>query len=156
MFPIGEAHFKTYCEKYQLPYSDYRDMVYKSHGHAQQYMKIVIKELKKPASKSHFYMVTFTLKPDAVQNADTARAFIRGTAERKALGIIECHIVEELTKAGVPHWHMAIATDRPLARNRFQYYEKKFGSIDLSVTKNKTLTEALNYMSKAGETEQLV
>lgn len=101
--------------------------------------------------KSYKYMITFTLKPDAEDDHEKAEFYIKEQVNRDALGILQYYYVKELTKAGVPHWHVAMSTTKPFKRNRLQYYEKKFGSVDVSRTKGQTIQEALNYMSKEGQ-----
>lgn len=94
------------------------------------------------------YLVTFTLAPDNVSKADEAEQYIRNQPNRSMLGIQYYAYVREQHKSGVPHWHSVVVTDRPLKRNRFQYYEKLYGKIDCSRTKGQTHQEALNYISK--------
>lgn len=98
--------------------------------------------------KKYIYMLTFTLKPEAVGKAKEAEDFVRAQADRKALGITSYSYVKELTKAGVPHFHAVIETEIPLKKNRFQYYEKIYGKVDFSRTKGQTNQEALEYISK--------
>lgn len=100
------------------------------------------------AKDTYKYLVTFTLKPDAVEDADKAELYIHSQADREMLKICAMSYVKELTKAGVPHFHAVIETSKPLKRNRFQYYEKLFGHVDISRTKGQTTQEALNYISK--------
>lgn len=104
--------------------------------------------------KSYRYLMTFTLKPSLHGDNDSyeqAEKYIKDQVHREALGILEYYYIKELTKKGTPHWHVAISTSKPLKKNRVQYYEKKFGHVDLSRTKGQTLQEALNYMSKEGQ-----
>lgn len=107
--------------------------------------------------KFYFYLVTFTLKPTSLQQADLAEAYIRAQfTDRPALQVVEAHYVRELTKNGVPHWHVAVKTTKPLAKDRFNYYENLFGQTDVSKNKHKNLNDALNYISKSGTPTKLV
>lgn len=129
---------------------DYQQLV--REGHALTFMKDhvlpILRKPKKPVSKSYRYMVTFTLTPKQADKAEEAEAMIRAIADREALHIERFYLVKEHTKAGVPHWHAAVETTKALSRNRFQYYEALYGHVNLSVTKAKSIAEALNYMSK--------
>ena len=104
--------------------------------------------------KSYIYMVTFTLKP-SFEDFEKAENYIKDQVNRDSLGIVNMWYVKELTKAGRPHWHACLITSKTLKRNRFQYYEKLFGHVDVSRTKGQTPQEALNYMAKDGQPIQL-
>lgn len=111
---------------------------------------------RKPA-KTHRYLITFTLKPDAVNKSKEAEDYVVSQAKRQnALGINQMHYVVEKTKQGVPHFHVVLETDTPLKKNRFQYYEKLFGHVDISKTKGTTIDEGLNYISKESKPIKLV
>lgn len=102
-------------------------------------------------------MLTFTLKPEAVSKAKEAEKWIIKQAERKqTLGIKNMHMVQELTEKGVPHWHVVIETSKPMKADRFHYYRKIYGFVDVSRTKAQTTQEALNYISKHNEPVQLL
>lgn len=99
--------------------------------------------------KRYRYMLTFTLKPNALNQADDAEKWIRQQAERKeTLSLAYYAISKEHTKKGVPHWHVVVEALKPLKKDRFHYYTKKYGFIDFSRTKAQTTQEALNYISK--------
>lgn len=106
------------------------------------------------ASKQHKYnyMVTFTIDPTKNKIDDlleeTIEQYICNQSHRDALKITYFAYVKEYTKKGVAHWHAVITTTKPLAKNRFQFYEKLYGSVDISKTKVTTTQEALNYISK--------
>ncbi len=93
--------------------------------------------------------MTFTLKKGVeLPEKDIEKYIISQFTERPALCVKEAHIVKEYTKANVPHWHIAVKTTKFLAKNRFNYYEKKFGMIDISKSTNKSLQESINYINK--------
>lgn len=106
----------------------------------------------KGLKRKFIYLLTFTLRPDKQSSefSEKAEEYIRDISKRDALGIKYLAFVREHTEKGVPHWHVCIETKTALKRNRFQYYEKLYGFIDISRTKGQTTQEALNYMSKEG------
>lgn len=108
-------------------------------------------------AKKYYYLVTFTLKPEAVGDSLGAEDYIRKQfTQRKALGVQEAYMVKEQTKNDTDHWHVAVCTDKPLAKNRFSYYTKLYGFIDISKNIEKTLTNALEYISKSNTPCKLV
>lgn len=111
----------------------------------------VVRQIKQrnKIKKAYYYMLTFTLKPSIpLEETDSIESYIKQQLLRPPLQIEESHIVRELTKCGVPHWHVAIKTGIFLKKNRFNYYIKKYGNIDISKNKGQTLNEMINYMSK--------
>lgn len=112
------------------------------------------KETEKPA---YFYLVTFTLKPSiSSSDYDNIEAYIRKQfVDRPSLGVKEAHLVRELTKLNIPHWHVSVQTDRPLKKDRFHYYTKLYGQIDISKNKAQNLQDGLNYISKSNTPEKL-
>jgi len=107
--------------------------------------------IKKAKLKRYIYLVTFTLKPDAINEAAKAEQYVIQQVARSALHLVSFVYVKELTKQGVPHWHCVVETTEPLKKNRFAYYEKLYGHVDLSRTKGQTTHEALAYISKDGD-----
>lgn len=113
--------------------------------------------LKTMDQKYHYYMVTFTLKDEMKEEYDSAESYISSQfTSRPALSIVEAHISQEFTKKGVHHWHVAVKTKKPLCKNRFNYYQKIYGNIDISKTKCQNLQESLNYISKDIIPKQLI
>lgn len=107
--------------------------------------------------KVYRYLLTFTLKPEAVSKSEQAQAWLYKQAERRdTLGIRRMFIARETTKKNVPHWHVAIETSKPLKADRFHYYRSLYGYVDLSRTKAQTIQEALNYISKESVPVELV
>lgn len=115
-----------------------------------QYLKELWK-LVDSLEKTYIYMITFTLRREMASEEEHAEEFIRRQAQRSALGLLSFVYVKEYTKKGVAHWHVVVETTKPLKKNRFDYYTKKFGSIDLSRTKGTNTQEALQYISKESE-----
>lgn len=106
---------------------------------------------------NYCYLVTFTLRPEAVGNADEAEIYIKKQfTTRPSLQVREAHVVRELTKLQVPHWHVSVRTRIPLKKDRFQYYEKLYGRVDISKNKAQNLEDGLNYISKSNTPEKLV
>lgn len=107
--------------------------------------------------KAYRYLLTFTLKPEAVSKSEQAQAWLYKQAERRdTLGIRLMFIARETTKKNVPHWHVVIETSKPLKADRFHYYRSLYGYVDLSRTKAQTIQEALNYISKESAPVKLV
>lgn len=111
------------------------------------------RQLKDKEKKKYIYMLTFTLRDK--EDYAKAREYIYRQHLREQLKVMSYYVVEELTKKGMPHFHVAIQTEKPLKKNRFNYYSKLYGNIDLSRTKGQTVDSVLNYMSKCNEPEQL-
>ncbi len=108
-----------------------------------------LKKIRREEKKLYFYLVTFTLKPSVNNTDDKIGLYIRKQfEERPPLQIIEAYMVEEKTQNNIPHWHVAVSTNKPLKKDRFNYYIKKYGNIDISKTKAQTLLESINYISK--------
>lgn len=110
--------------------------------------KIILKD------KCYRYLLTFTLSPklnideDPKDLEEIVEAFIEDQSKRGALCITYFAYAKEYTKAGQAHWHVAIETSKCLKKNRFQYYTKTYGNLDISKTKGTSIQEALNYISK--------
>lgn len=114
-------------------------------------------EYWKNLPKKYIYMLTFTLAPQHLDKYKLAESYIVNQAKRKeTLGIKEMHYVYETTKAGNPHWHVAIETSIPLKKNRFSQYIKNYGHIDLSRTKGQIIKTVLKYINKTNSSTQLV
>lgn len=112
-------------------------------------------EKKELIKKSYFYLITFTVKP-SFTDYDTVRDFVKSQAQRKALKFKQFYFSEEKHKSGVPHWHCAVQTEKPLKRDRFNFYVRKYGHVDVSRTNVQTIQESLNYISKDTEPERLL
>lgn len=105
-------------------------------------------------AKKYLYLITFTLRDPL--NSDKAEEYIRDQVNRSHLDLTRWIMAKEHTKKGVPHWHCAVEARKPIKKNRFQYYEKLYGFIDVSRTKGQTLDEALQYISKESVPEILL
>lgn len=117
-------------------------------------------QLLSKSRQRYVYLVTFTLKPELHDNQDSikaARQYISSLPDRKGLFIVKSEWREELTKKGVPHWHLACLVSQPLAKSRFIWWTSKYGFVDVSKTKDKSLTtseayqKALEYTVKEDE-----
>lgn len=103
------------------------------------------------APRKYIYLVTFTLRPehhDSTVIHDMAQQHIEGIAKRDALLLEYFSYSKEHTKAGVPHWHAVLVSKNSIKKNRFQYYEKLFGNVDISRTKGQSHQPAIDYISK--------
>lgn len=108
--------------------------------------------------KDYRYLVTFTLDTKkTLPEDDVVEGYIISQfVDRDALKVIEAHIVKEKTQQNISHWHVAVSTAKCLKKDRFNYYIKKYGNIDISGTKAQTLNEALNYINKDNTSKQIV
>lgn len=100
-----------------------------------------------PSSKKYVYLVTFT-KRNPEDNDDVIEQYIVKQFKRKPLKVTEAHIAKEQTKQGVSHWHVAVETERALKKDRFNYYLKKYGFVDINKNKEQNIETTLNYISK--------
>lgn len=124
------------------------------------------KEFKKYRdSKRYFYLVTFTLnekyhklynKNISEERAVEIESYICSQFQREPLQVQQAHIVREKTKKGLYHWHVSVETSKYLAKNRFNYYIKTIGFVDISKSKCQTIHESLNYINKSGTSKQIV
>ncbi len=96
------------------------------------------------------YMITFTLRPDIPYKEieDSIEQYIVRQFKRAPLQILRSHYVKEYTKAGVPHWHVAVETTKCLKTDRFNYYKKLYGHVDISASRHKNYDILLNYLAK--------
>ncbi len=110
------------------------------------------KEMRNRNIKTYYYLVTFTISPDIEDNQiDDIQSYIISQFEnRPALHICEAYICKEYTKELRPHWHVAVSTHKSLKKDRFNWYQKKYGFVDVSKSKIKSLDESINYIAKEG------
>ncbi len=107
-------------------------------------------------SKRYFYLMTFTLrdyKPD-IHDHTIIQRYIISRLQRSALQIVKSSLVMELTKKGVPHWHVAVISKKFISKDRFKYYTKKFGFVDISKNHSQNWDTMYKYIKK--ETEPIV
>lgn len=120
----------------------------------------LVKQIK--GEKTYYrYMLTFTLDPKKNQFTDSfftkVESYIVKQLHRKPLGIIKAYLIREGGDNDKHvHWHSAVLTDKPLKADRFNYYKKLYGNLDLSRTKAQNLEETLNYMSKQAIPKQII
>lgn len=111
---------------------------------------------KEIQNRKYIYMLTFTVsetlhKKISEELADEIEEYLRAIEKRKSvLKIIKFSLVREYHKNGRPHWHALIETLKCLKKDRFNYYIKKYGFIDISRNKAQTDTEIINYLHKSG------
>lgn len=106
----------------------------------------------------YYYLVTFNLakKPDATELAKIKKYIVDQFTDRPALQITRAVLVMEYTKAGVEHFHVSCSSKKPLSKDRFNYFTKLYGFVDISKNKTKNLNDGLNYITKVGTPEILV
>jgi len=133
----------------------YYDVVH--HNEQKLFHKIFLKQLKETEVKTYEYMITFTLKADhPIHKIQKIENYIVRQVCRPALQILEAWIVKEKTKQNRDHWHLSVKSKKFISRNRFNYYEKLYGYVDISKSTDKSLQESINYMSKCNIPYQLV
>lgn len=124
-------------------------------------VKLFQKQLKKYVDfvqrKSYYYLITWTINKNICTKSESdVDAYIRDQHRRAPLQITSAYLCKEYTKKGVPHWHSSVITKTPLKKDRFNYYRKTIGNIDISKTKHNSNLESLNYISKSTIPEQLI
>lgn len=114
------------------------------------YAMAYLKHHKQKATAKHYrYLITFTLdpkkKPDVVKAKDWILRNVVNTLHKPE----EVYYSEELTKKGVPHWHVVGSYSKSLKKSLFKYYLTKYGNIDFSRTlKGEGLKSGLSYLQK--------
>lgn len=46
------------------------------------------------------------------------------------------------------HWHVVLLRQRKFKYNEFNYYKRKFGNLDISLSKTESIEDGLKYISK--------
>jgi hypothetical protein len=107
------------------------------------------KYLESLDKKFYYYMITFTIRDEHDSIHETIEDYIKSQfTDRPALGIVEATLGMELTKRGIHHWHVVVKSTKHIAKDRFQYYEKLYGKVDISKNYSQNLNDGLNYISK--------
>ncbi len=116
------------------------------------------RQVKDRELKYYYYLITFTLKPEIKTDIEKIKIkkFILEQCRRPALHIVEAEYVEELTANGVEHWHIAVKSKKFIAKNRFNYYEKNYGHVDISKSTINSMSESLNYINKVTKSTKLI
>lgn len=112
-----------------------------------------VKAMKAREKKKHpnLYMLTLTLRDcvvDALEVREPVQQYITQLLERDGLRMTRLEYCVELTKAGIPHWHVLIETTISLNKRHFEQYQKQFGNFDLSLSNSKKAKHIENYMLK--------
>lgn len=108
-------------------------------------------ELVHGSGRGYRYLITFTQDPKKSGHKSTKALYdyIFKQFKREPLGVKQAWIVQEgNAKDKHIHWHVAVETTKALKKDRFNYYMKKYGNIDISKTNANTLEHALEYISK--------
>lgn len=99
--------------------------------------------------KKYYYLVTFTInRKICVKSDDDIEKYIIKQVKREPLKIQKAYMVREGGTKKHTHWHVALYTTKSLKKDRFHYYIKTIGNIDISKTNQDSLEEAINYISK--------
>ncbi len=105
--------------------------------------------------RNYVYLCTFTKSPDNKTSDEKIEAYIIKQFKRPPLKVVEAHIVKEFTKNNVAHWHVAVETEKPLKKDRFNYYTKIHGFVDINKNMVTNIDTTLNYISKSGTPSQI-
>lgn len=144
---------ETQEEKTQI----YLKEVYEKGVHEQ--FKLAIKyNLKKrdKQNKKYYYLITFTLKPDVDVVDIIIENYIIQRLKRKALNIIKCGFVKEYTKNGVAHWHAAVISTKYISKDRFKYYEKLYGIVDIDKNYSQNYEFMNTYINKSNTSRLII
>jgi len=133
---------EIYCIENNIDITDY---VFAETYYIQEH----IKKLKASVSK-YAYFITFTLKPNADEQSAYNLILDIRDKRAQALHITKMDIVREHTRSGVAHWHTYIEANKPIKKDRFNYYIQHYGNIDIKKANPKDYLEIQNYMSKEG------
>lgn len=144
------------AKQFTLGNTDAIDKVF-NFGLWPQIKNLVKKINQQQQLKHYYYLITFTIKPEQQipDQYQLIEDYIKKQFLRKPLQIIQSHITKEYTKSNIPHWHVAVETTKSLAKNRFNYYQQKFGNIDISKTLTNSIESSLNYINKEQPSIQL-
>lgn len=112
------------------------------------YFRRRIEELATQMEKKYRYLLTFTVR-EVPDDEDEIENYIILQMKRPPLKIYNAYIVKEYGgQNGRVHWHVAVESLRALKKDRFHYYQKKYGLLEVNRTKAQNLHETLNYISK--------
>lgn len=111
--------------------------------------------------KTYCYLCTFTKDPTKVKDVtdDFLFSYVKKQFLREPLKIVTAYIAQEGGEDDENkhvHWHVAVKTTKPLKKDRFNYYIKKYGNIDIDKSKCNTIDEAVNYLSKTSTPIQVI
>lgn len=120
-------------------------------------MKKLMK-LRDRDERRYYYLLTFTLNPklEVDETEDEIEKYIITRVKRKALKIVKAHIVKEYTKKGVAHWHVATKSKRYISKDRFKYFEKKYGFIDISKNHSQNYNFMMDYITKSNIPKEII
>lgn len=126
--------------------------------------KQIFKEIDKQQGKVklYYYLLTFTLDPKKNTLSDdlydTVEEYICKQMKRQPLRVTESHIVREGSDEDQKHthWHVSVICEKHLKKDRFSYYVKLYGNIDISKSQIQSNTEHLDYMSKQNTPKRVV
>ncbi len=141
----------------------YDTLYYMAHVHEKNKGKEFHQAIKKYLlkkdykNKEFYYLITFTLNEEH-KNDDEVKVYnyIKSRLQRPALQIIKSHLVIETTKQGTPHYHASVISKKFISKDRFKYYTKKFGFIDISKSHHKNYQTLLKYISKEALPHQII
>lgn len=120
-----------------------------------QFNMLFRQKIKESKKTQYYYQIVFTLKDGVNDSEDVIEDYIKKQFRRKPLQVVKAYICKEYQKNGKAHWHVAVQTTKFLKKDRFNYYIRKYGMINITKSKHKTLDNSLNYMAKDGLYHQI-
>ncbi len=117
--------------------------------------KLLLKQDNK--NKRYYYLITFTLS-DENKDADEVNVYnyIKSRLQRSALQVEKAHLVIEYTKQDRPHYHASVISKKYISKDRFKYYIKKYGFVDISKNHSQNYETMLKYITKSDIPEQII
>jgi len=137
----------------------YLNEIYKENLHKEFDLEIKrILNLRDHKNKRYYYLITFTIKDyDKIDVMDSIiEKYIISRLRRTALQVEKAHIVKELTQNKVPHWHAAVKSKKYISKDRFKYYIKQYGNIDISKNHSQNYKTMLKYITKSNIAKQII
>lgn len=141
-----EKQFELLAKQPDYSVNDYLNCAY--------HLDKKIKEYKKN-NKEYYYLMTFTLRHNILCENEVETYIIK-RLKRKALKIVKAHIVKEYTKNNIAHWHVAVKSKKYISKDRFKYYTKLYGNIDISKNHSQNYDYIIEYISKSNIPKEII
>lgn len=124
-------------------------------GFPDRYQKWLKKHEKE--SKRYRYFLTFTLDRKKQRFSRTedfyteVQTYVENLAFSAQFEALSWVVVREHHKDGTPHWHVSVESKRCIKKSFFRYYERIFGLINISKSRENGVEFAINYMQKEND-----
>ncbi len=121
-----------------------------------QQVKMFLAKAEK-IKQRYYYLITFTLN-DENKDIDplVVNKYIISRLAGSGLHIVKAHLVQELTQQGRPHWHVAVMAKKYISQDRFKFYAKTFGFVDISKNHSHNYETMLKYINKSNVARQII